>query len=283
MVAAEPFRSSGLAEGLFGSPEEAAAGHDETLSFSVKEVRELLSPSRSLDPSFLAKLTRDPRKTVRMMAYRAFNRNRNLASNEDIFRVGGIRSVAGADEAGRGALAGPLVAAAVVFPPGVVVDGVNDSKLLAPDRRAELYERIMEKAECVSVSFIDAGLIDRWGLQLVNYMALGDAVAGLSGRCQCLVCDHFSLRGLSFPAFGIPKADATFHSVASASIVAKVERDRVMISLHGRIPRYNFRQNKGYATEEHLTALAVYGPSRYHRMSFHGVGFEDDDYRLWED
>jgi ribonuclease HII len=217
------------------------------------------------------------------MAYRAFNRTRDLASNEEIFRVGSIRLIAGADEAGRGALAGPLAAAAVMFAPGVVIKGIDDSKQLLPQKREELYVEIIARAEYVSVAFVDPGLIDRWGVQLVNYKALGDAVAGLGGRCECVVCDHFALPGVGCPSYGIPKADETFQSVAAASIVAKVERDRVMTSLHGRTPFYNFEKNKGYATEEHLTALAIYGPSQFHRMTFHGVLFEELDANLWED
>lgn len=281
MVAAETVRGAWLTDGMFEAGGSRGEERADTLSLSVSEVRELLGSRARPDPRLLAGLMRDPRKTVRAAAYRALKRTRNLASNEEIFRDGEVDFLAGVDEAGRGALAGPLAAAAVMFAPGVEVDGVNDSKLLSPERREEIYGRILEAAECVSVSFIDPGLIDRWGLQLVNYKALGDAVAGIDGRCQCVICDHFTLKGLKIPSYGIPKADATFQSVAAASIVAKVERDRVMALLHRRLPHYNFEQNKGYATSEHLTALAVYGPSVFHRESFHGVLPDDGGTRLW--
>lgn len=282
MVAPEPVRGAGLADGMFADgasrPDERAC----TLHLSVDEVRELLASSSRPDPLLLASLVRDPRKSVRAAAYGALKRTRNLASNEEIFRNGEVTFIAGVDEAGRGALAGPLVAAAVMFAPGVEVEGVNDSKVLAPERREVLYGRILEAAERVSVSFVDPGLIDRWGIQAVNYKALGDAVRGMDGRCHCVICDHFTLHGLDVPSYGIPKADATFQSVAAASIVAKVERDRLMARLHHRLPRYNFKQNKGYATGEHLAALAAYGPSEFHRESFHGVLTRGAGAPLWE-
>jgi ribonuclease HII len=152
--------------------------------------------------------------------------------------------------------------------------------LLTPSRREELYDEIMEKAISVSVSFVDAHLIDIWGLQAMNLKALGDAILGLDPSCECAICDNYKLDGLGIPSFGIPMADSTFQSVAAASIVAKVERDRVMLSLHARYPQYNFEYNKGYATPEHLKALELYGPSDFHRLTFRGVLREEAP--LWE-
>jgi len=249
----------------------------------MTEVRELLKSAGRSDPRLLYALAWDPRKTVRRAAYRAFRRTRDLASNEEIFRCDGVEFIAGADEAGRGALAGPLAAAAVVFAPGVVVKGVNDSKVLTPERREELYDLILEAAEQVSVSFVGPGLIDLWGIQPVNYKALGDAVRGMDGRCHCVISDYLALEGLGVPSFGLPKADSTFQSVAAASIVAKVERDRLMARLHSKSPLYNFEQNKGYATAEHLAALETYGPCEFHRESFHGVLAGDPDTFLLEE
>lgn len=205
-----------------------------------------------------------------------------MASNEEIFRDGDVRFLAGTDEAGRGALAGPLAAAAVMFAPGTVIEGVKDSKDLLPDLREEFYGRILSEAVSVSVSFIDPGLVDRWGIQLANMKALGDAVDGLDQSCQRVICDHFSLVGCRVPVYGIPQADATFQSVAAASIIAKVERDRVMRSLHDRFPGYNFADNKGYGTEEHLQALVEHGPCEIHRLTYSGVLPEDEEMSLWE-
>ncbi len=282
MVATESFRDP---EQLNGRPTRRGAENSvpfDTLGLSVREVRLLLAGLDRPDPALFARLTRDPRPSVRRLGYGALRRGRSLAANEEIFRDGCIEFVAGADEAGRGALAGPLVAAAVMFAPGIVVRGVNDSKQLTPERREELYEVIIENAESVSVVFVDSGLIDRWGIQPVNMQALGGALAGIDDRCQCAICDHFALSGCAVPTFGIPKADETFQSVAAASIVAKVERDRVMMSLHGRFPRYNFEENKGYATEQHISALAAFGPCEVHRLTFSSV-LPSDEMSLWED
>lgn len=253
----------------------------DTHELSVREIRALLASLDRPDPELFSRLTRDPRASVRQLGYGALRQGRSLAANESIFRADGVQFIAGADEAGRGALAGPLVAAAVMFDPGAVVKGVNDSKLLTPERREELYEAITDIAESISVVFMDAGLIDRFGIQPVNMQALGGALDGIDERCQCAICDHFKLTGCAVPTFGIPKADATFQSVAAASIVAKVERDRVMRSFHRRFPRYNFEENKGYATEEHISALAAYGPCELHRLTFSSV-LPSEEPSLWE-
>jgi ribonuclease HII len=219
---------------------------------------------------------------VRNMAYKTLGRKRSLAANEDLFREDGVAFIGGTDEAGRGALAGPLVAAAVVFDPGVEVEGVNDSKLLSPERREELYLEIIKAARNIAVISIDASLIDRWGLQMVNLKALADALTSISADCDLGICDHFTLTGFSFPTYGIPHADEIFHSVAAASIVAKVERDRVMRSLHRLLPRYHFEDNKGYGTEEHLEALCESGPCEVHRLSFSSVSPDAVEIPLWE-
>lgn len=278
MVAAEPFRDPEELDVLEPEPALEPSG---TVHLSVREIRSMLSSLERPDPELYARLTRDPRATVRQMGYSALRRGRSLAANEEIFRDGEISFLAGADEAGRGALAGPLVAAAVMFSPGTVVKGVRDSKMLTPEQREEMYHRVIDKALSVAVVFVDAGLIDRWGLQPVNMQALGEALERIDERCQCYICDHFKLQGCRVPAYGIPKADETFQSVAAASIVAKVERDRVMRSLHRRFPRYNFIENKGYATSEHISALAAFGPCEVHRRTFSSVLSEEEP-ELWE-
>jgi ribonuclease HII len=112
--------------------------------------------------------------------------------------------------------------------------------------------------------------------------ALADALEGLDPACDLALCDHFKLVGLPFPSHGIPHADEIFHCVAAASIVAKVERDRLMRSMHTRFPRYHFEDNKGYSTEEHLSALGEFGPCELHRLSFSSVSQDAVDVPLWE-
>ncbi len=279
MVAAERFRK---AEGVEAHAQAAPpALKFDTVNMTVKDLRALIALTGQPDVRLLCGLTRDPRVTVRDMAYAALRSGRSLAANEDLFREEGLVMIAGADEAGRGALAGPLVAAAVMFEPGSEIDGVDDSKALAPSRREELYEEILREAVSVSVASIDATLIDRWGLQTVNLKALADALEGIHPRCDIAICDHFRPAGLACRSFGIPHADEIFHSVAAASIVAKVERDRLMRSMHRRFTSYNFEGNKGYGSEEHLGALARHGPCEMHRLSFSGVREPGAQASLW--
>lgn len=262
--------------------DDAGAPRLRTIDYSVRQLQQLVSDSGSRDIELFCCMASDPRATVRKMAYRGLARGRNLYRNEDIFRVDGIDRLAGADEAGRGALAGPIVAAAVTFAPGVELRGVADSKTLTPEKREELYHEIVAAADGVSVVFIDSSMIDSLGLQKMNIKALADAISDLRDGVHCAVCDHFRLRGLGLPTYGIPKADATFQCVAAASIVAKVERDRVMKAMHRFFPVYNFAENKGYATPWHIYALQAWGPSEIHRLSFNGVGPGTEEATLWE-
>lgn len=281
MVAPEPFREARQPVELKGPSREADL--PDTVNMTVKEVRELISALQSPDVRLLVKLTRDPRSTVRHMAYRQFGRRRTPAANEDLFRDRGETLIAGADEAGRGSLAGPLAAAAVAFEPGVVIRGVRDSKQLTPEKREDLYGEIIAGALAVSVVFVDATMIDRWGLQVMNMKALADSLGGLGVTFDVALVDHFNLPGLGVPTFGIPHADEIFQSVAAASIVAKVERDRVMRAMHRKFPLYCFDTNKGYGTAEHWRAIDAHGPCEIHRMSFRSVAFENRDVPLWED
>ncbi|MDD5448629.1 MAG: ribonuclease HII [Actinomycetota bacterium] len=234
---------------------------------SPKEIEALLETGPVTD-EIISVFLDDPRSSVRNLAYLCLRKGKSLRENEEFFRKGNLNLLAGVDEAGRGALAGPICAAAVVFKPDTEIEGINDSKALTPKVREELYDEIVSKAEGVSVVFIDAGLIDRWGIQMSNLKAFRDALGGLSSRCEGAICDHFVPPGCPFPTFGIPKADCTFQCVAAASIVAKVERDRVMRGLDRGFKGYNFARNKGYATREHLEALAQLGPSGVHRLTF---------------
>lgn len=258
-------------------------GEFTTVRYSVNEIKRILASTDEPDPEFLSALSRDPRKSVRSIAHSYFRRKGSLVANEEIFKRGSVRLLAGADEAGRGAIAGPLAAAAVVLKPDVVIDDIADSKALTPEKREDLYEKIIQSALCVSVCFIDPALIDRWGIQLMNRKALKDVVEAVSDQCHCVICDHLSLSGIRVPSYSIAHADSTFQCVAAASVVAKVERDRVMSGLHKLIPHYNFHKNKGYATEEHMNALSVYGPCEIHRMSFHGVSPGKLESGIWEE
>ena len=188
----------------------------------------------------------------------------------------GFRHVAGVDEVGRGALAGPLVAGAVILPADADIPGLRDSKLCSSKQREQLARRIREVALAVAIVRVQPWRIDRSGLQKCNLEALRRALRSLGLAPDYVLIDAFKLRRLPWPNLAVKKGDAVSRSVAAASIVAKVHRDRAMRRYHRLHPLYGFASNVGYGTREHWTALARYGPCDIHRRSFYGVtGFPD--------
>ena len=188
-------------------------------------------------------------------------------------REQGFRLIAGADEAGRGALAGPLVAAAVILPDGFVVEGLDDSKVLTPRQRESWFGRIQGAAVCIAVCKVFPGRIDRRGLHVSNIALLKTVLRRLEVRPDFVLSDGFHLPGMRLPHLSIKKGDVITASVAAASVVAKVTRDRMMDRYHRRYPQYGFDHHRGYGTPSHRAAIAQYGPSPIHRMSFKGMTF----------
>lgn len=185
----------------------------------------------------------------------------------------GHRFIAGVDEVGRGSWAGPVVAAAVVLPldtPHLLsgLDGVRDSKQLSPQRRQELCASIIQLSASVAVGWSSHHVIDRLGIATANRLAMERAVAWLRLRPDALLLDYFRLPACSLPQLAVPKGDARSLSIAAASIVAKVVRDRWMEKCDARFPGYGFAQHKGYGTPQHREALRARGPSPLHRRSF---------------
>lgn len=292
MVASFQDRDTLSTHGVNQRTRITVAHHGDLHELPYEHLQRYLDECSLPDPRVIRYLMCDGRVTVRSLAVakkekvdRRLLRLRgkeDLRKNERVFRRGGYEVIAGVDEVGRGALAGPLVAAAVVMKKGTRITGeVRDSKMLTPERREELHGIIMAKAADISVVWIDPESIEQRGLQQVNIRALSDAVTGLSVRPDCVICDNFELEECEPPVFGLPEADNTFFSVALASVVAKVERDRMMINIHRRYPQYGFDHNKGYATPEHLRILQEIGPSEIHRMSFRGVMEPWEEGRLW--
>lgn len=190
-------------------------------------------------------------------------------------RDSGDLRLAGTDEAGRGCLAGPLVAAAVVLDYSRIstaLRGITDSKLLSPPAREALYGAILQNACRVTWAACSSGTIDEIGLHRCNLAALSRALELLDGDYRVAIVDAFDLKRPDLRAQGIVGADYKSAAVAAASIVAKVVRDRLMRSLDAVHPGYGFSEHVGYATEEHRKALRILGPCRLHRMSFRGVG-----------
>jgi ribonuclease HII len=195
----------------------------------------------------------------------------DLVRYERALREQGFGRVAGADEAGRGALAGPLVAAAVVLPEGFDPEGIDDSKVLTRIQREAAFERIAALA-LFAVARVEPAVIDRRGLHRSNVALLRRCVRALDPPPEYALTDGFPVPRMPCPSLAIKKGDAVAVSVAAASIVAKVTRDRIMNRLHRRYPAFGFDHNKGYGTPEHLEVLDRLGPTPIHRLSFACVG-----------
>ena len=176
--------------------------------------------------------------------------------------------LAGVDEAGRGPLAGPVVAAAVMLDELQPIKGLADSKTLSPRRRERLYDEIRAKALCCSVAEASAQEIDELNILQATLLAMRRAVEGLRLRPHRVLVDGNRLPVLAMPARAIVKGDAKVQAIAAASIVAKVHRDRLCLELHERYPQYGFAAHKGYPTAEHLQALRAHGACAEHRRSF---------------
>ena len=189
---------------------------------------------------------------------------------EALIHEAGFGVVAGADEAGRGACAGPLVAAAVILGPQVP-DGLDDSKRLTPARREYLFDAINATALAVAWVRVEAAECDTLGMQQADLGALRDAVSALDPAPDFAVTDGFAVPGLPCPSVGMWKGDQVVQCVAAASIIAKVTRDRIMDELDVIYPGYGFAVHKGYATAMHQSALAALGPSPEHRLTYKNV------------
>ncbi len=183
----------------------------------------------------------------------------------------GYGSVAGVDEAGRGPLAGPVVAAAVILPPKADLPGINDSKKLTPSQRDELFDKIRQKALAVGVGSSDHALIDRVNILQATLAAMKEAVQNLATPPDYLLIDGISKIPVGIPQRTIKKGDGASISIAAASIIAKVTRDRLMQEYDRQFPDYGFAAHKGYGCASHLAAIARLGPCDIHRKTFRGV------------
>ena len=186
-------------------------------------------------------------------------------------RARGFRVIAGLDEAGRGPLAGPVVAAAVVLPEKGKLKGVDDSKKLSAGQREKMFSLLREKALAMGVGIVDVQEIDRLNILQASLKAMELAVEKLPLPPDFLLIDGIHSLRFPLPQKTIPKGDQRCLSIAAASIVAKVTRDRLMAAYHDQYPQYNFAQHKGYGTKEHLKAIQEYGCCPLHRRSFRTI------------
>jgi ribonuclease HII len=258
---------------------------------TVAQISEILTADE-ISENVLAMLKSDSRISVmrlihqwqqRKLAVRKeFARVMNLYHYERLLRARGLNLVAGVDEAGRGPLAGPVVIGAVILPLNGHIPSLNDSKKLTPKRREELYYRIKERALAVSVSVIGVEEIDSDNIYQATIHGMYQALAGLSPAPDAALIDAVPLPQLTIYSQSLVGGDAISASIAAASIIAKVERDKIMDELDALYPVYGFSRHKGYGTREHFQAIQAYGPCPIHRCSFEPIkswGNKDHEYR----
>ncbi len=187
----------------------------------------------------------------------------------------GLQHVAGVDEAGRGPLAGPVVAAAVIFPSRIYIEGIDDSKKLSARRRDNLFQKIQDEALAVATGIVSEKEIDRINILQASFKAMRMAIGSLGIRPEHVLIDGRPLPEKFYPQTPIVGGDRKSFSVAAASIVAKVTRDRMMVAYDETYPQYGFAQHKGYGTKRHVQALRIHGPCDIHRKTFRIKGWND--------
>lgn len=242
----------------------------------IKE--ELKAAEESVLPSFIAAYEADERTGVKKLVEQAKGRMAKFAAERE--RIEKLKKyeneyaacgyICGIDEVGRGPLAGPVVAGAVILPEDCDILYINDSKKLSASKREELYGVIMEKAVAVGLGIVGPQRIDEINILQATYEAMREAISKLGVTPDILLNDAVTIPGVSIRQVPIIKGDAKSISIGAASIVAKVTRDRLMVDYDKIMPEYGFASNKGYGSAEHIEALKKYGPTPIHRRSFIG-------------
>jgi ribonuclease HII len=246
---------------------------------SLKEIQEkYVDPNTAVSPQLLRKLQRDPRTGAQKL-YKSLQKRFEEQKHERLrldamlhferllWKAGVIR-IAGVDEVGMGPLAGPVVAAAVIFPPGIEIEGVDDSKALDEETRVRLDLEIRQRASGIALGIVEVDEIDRLNIYHAGLRAMKLALQNLPIVPQHVLVDSRTIPDITQPQNSFDKGDGLNFSIASASIVAKVYRDRLMVDLDVRYPGYGFASHKGYATPEHQNAIRELGPCPIHRRSF---------------
>ncbi len=244
-------------------------------------VKKLLEEEQGDVSALIAAMKKDSRRSVRNLAASYLRRKvREAAERERVLKLysmetayynDGIYRVAGVDEAGRGPVAGPVMAAAVILPPYWECPGLNDSKKLSPAKREALYDKIMTEAVAVSCVAKSEREIDALDIYHAAQQAMYEAVASLPAAAEAVLIDAMPLRDLSVPHRSVVHGDSLSASIAAASIIAKVTRDRVMADYDAVYPQYGFAVHKGYLTQLHQEAIHQYGPCPIHRRSFEPI------------
>ncbi|MDI3546644.1 MAG: ribonuclease [Halanaerobiales bacterium] len=245
---------------------------------SIEEIKEYLK-GIEVTADIIERLAGDSRKGVRELA-KKYRRIREQEKNKEErwykmnkrelqLKEEGYKLVAGVDEAGRGPLAGPVVAAAVILKPEIKIIGLDDSKKLTERERERLFSEIKDKAVAVGVGIIDNKVIDRINILQATFRAMQEAINKLTPRPDYILIDgNRELPGIEIQQETVVDGDSKVNAIAAASIIAKVSRDRILDDYHSTYPEYGFLRNKGYGTSEHIEALKKHGPSPIHRYSF---------------
>ena len=250
-------------------------------TMTIAQIRAHIQSANRLDEAHLRALEQDPRAGARAIAEQMRKKQKAQAREnarleqmltiEKNLRKRGIQHIAGVDEAGRGPLAGPVVAAAVILPPDTLIPGLNDSKALSEKRRAELFETIHDIALAIGVGKASPQEIDKYNIRNATHRAMCEALAALGISPDRVLIDGNAIPGSPFPEQAVIGGDRKSLSIAAASVIAKVTRDRLMIDYHAQYPAYGFAGHKGYGSADHLAALQKHGPCPIHRRSFRGV------------
>lgn len=244
---------------------------------TIRQIEEKMKTIELEDDPFLQSIKQDDRKGVQqllakwhsrqLLQKKIYEKHKEMTRYECQCRSQGFQLIAGIDEVGRGPLAGPVVAAAVILPENFYLPGLDDSKKVPEQKRAEYYEIINAEAEAVSVGIIESDEIDRINIFEATKKAMLSAIEGLNPKPDFLLVDAVKLL-TPYPMEAIIKGDGKSVTIAAASIIAKVTRDRMMAEIGKEFPQYGFGKNMGYGTKEHLEAITLHGITPYHRKSF---------------
>ena len=250
-------------------------------TMTIAQIRAHIQSANRPDEAHLRALEQDPRAGARAIAEQMRKKQKAQAREnarleqmltiEKKLRKRGIQHIAGVDEAGRGPLAGPVVAAAVILPPDTLIPGLNDSKALSEKRREELFETIHDIALAIGVGKASPQEIDKYNIRNATHRAMCQALDALGISPDRVLIDGNAIPGSPFPEQAVIGGDRKSLSIAAASVIAKVTRDRLMIDYHAQYPAYGFAGHKGYGSADHLAALQKHGPCPIHRRSFRGV------------
>lgn len=245
----------------------------------ISQIKELLAGTPTAEQ--LAELKADERSGVQKLVAAYYKRKEkemqelerweNMNQYEDEYYLRGAKLIAGVDEAGRGPLAGPLVIAAVILPQDAFIPGLNDSKQLSAVKRDKLYDEVLKQALAVEVNIVSVSNIDKYNIYGATQRGMVEVLEHLKLKPQVALVDAMPLPDMDIEAVPIVHGDALSVSIAAASIIAKVTRDRIMERLAEKFPAYGFGQNKGYGSVAHMQAISQYGATKWHRRSYEPV------------